>query len=319
MDRTASDVMVDRLLEWGVDTIFGLPGDGINGVMEALRRRHDQLTYIHVRHEEVAAMAAVGYAKFTDRLGVCFSTSGPGAAHLLNGMLDSRTEQAPILCITGMSYHDLIGTSYLQDVNSDYMFNDVAIYNQRIMGPAHVINVVDYAVRSALTERGPAHVAFPIDFQAAPADSGMRFDRNVEGHTSTTYRPPVQVPQRQDLDAAGNALRPQPGRDPRRRRRARRAGGARSGCRQARRADRQGTTRQGLRARRLPVHHRADRARRLSAERGGARAVRRPAHRRLDDAVHRVLPRARTGRVCADRRQARAPGTALPGRRPPGR
>jgi pyruvate dehydrogenase (quinone)/pyruvate oxidase len=206
MDRTASDVMVDRLMEWGVDTIFGLPGDGINGFMEALRSRHDRLNYIHVRHEEVAAMAAVGYAKFTGKLGVCFSTSGPGAAHLLNGMLDARTEQAPILCITGMSYHDLIGTSYLQDVNTDYMLNDVAIYNQRIMGPAHVVNVVDFAVRTALTERGPAHIAFPIDFQAAPADSGMRFDRNVEGHTSTSYRPPVRVPQRQDLEAAAEIL-----------------------------------------------------------------------------------------------------------------
>jgi len=203
---TASDLMVERLMAWGVDTVFGLPGDGINGFMEALRTRHEQLTYIHVRHEEVAAMAAVGYAKFTGKLGVCFSTAGPGAAHLLNGMLDARTEQAPILCITGMSYHDLIGTSYLQDVNTDYLFNDVAIYNQRIMGPAHVTNVVDYAVRSALTKRGPAHIAFPIDFQSAPADGGMRFKRNVEGHTSTTYRPPVRVPQRQDLDAAAEAL-----------------------------------------------------------------------------------------------------------------
>lgn len=120
-DRTASDVMVDRLIEWGVDTIFGLPGDGINGFMDALRTRHEEIKYVHVRHEEVAAMAAVGYAKFTGKLGVCFSTAGPGAAHLLNGLLDARIEQAPILAITGMSYHDLIGTSYLQDVNTDYM------------------------------------------------------------------------------------------------------------------------------------------------------------------------------------------------------
>lgn len=205
MDATASDVMVERLMQWGVDTIFGLPGDGINGFMEALRTRHGKLRYVHVRHEEVAAMAAVGYAKFTGRLGVCFSTSGPGAAHLLNGMLDARTEQAPILCITGMSYHDLIGTSYLQDVNTDYLFNDVTVYNQRIMGPAHVTNVV-YAVHSALCERGPAHIAFPIDFQSAPGQGGQRYKRNVPGHTSTTWRPPIRVPQRQDLDAAANLL-----------------------------------------------------------------------------------------------------------------
>ncbi|MBO0866510.1 MAG: thiamine pyrophosphate-requiring protein, partial [Mycobacterium sp.] len=205
-EYTASDLMVDRLLEWGVDTIFGLPGDGINGFMEALRTRHDKLRYVHVRHEEVAAMAAVGYARFTGRLGVCFSTAGPGAAHLLNGLLDAKTEQAPLLAITGMTYHDLIGTSYLQDVNADYMFNDVAVYNQRVMGPAHVTNVVDYAVRSALSQRGPAHIAFPIDFQSTPADSGTRFKRNVEGHTSTAWRPPVQIPRRQDLDAAAELL-----------------------------------------------------------------------------------------------------------------
>ena len=203
---TASDLMVERLMAWGVDTVFGLPGDGINGFMEALRARHEELTYIHVRHEEVAAMAAVGYAKFTGKLGVCFSTAGPGAAHLLNGMLDARTEQAPILCITGMSYHDLIGTSYLQDVNTDYLFNDVAIYNQRIMGPAHVTNVVDYAVRTALTQRGPAHIAFPIDYQAAPADSGTRYMRNVPGHTTTVFQPPVRVPERGRLEEAAAAL-----------------------------------------------------------------------------------------------------------------
>ncbi len=94
VERTASDVLVDRLISWGVDTVFGLPGDGINGFVDALHKRHDDLRYVHVRHEEVAAMAAVGYAKFTGRLGVCFATSGPGAAHLLNGLLDARTEQA---------------------------------------------------------------------------------------------------------------------------------------------------------------------------------------------------------------------------------
>ncbi len=203
---TAADAMVERLLAWGVDTIFGLPGDGINGFMDALRKAADRVQYIHVRHEEVAAMAAVGYAKFTGRLGVCFATSGPGAAHLLNGMLDARTEQAPILAITGMSYHDLIGTSYLQDVNNDYLFNDVTVFNQRVMGPQHVINMVDYACRSALTQRGPAHLGFPIDYQAAPADSGTRYMRNVPGHTSPAWRPPIRIPPRDDMEAAAAVL-----------------------------------------------------------------------------------------------------------------
>jgi pyruvate dehydrogenase (quinone) len=205
-DQTASDVFADRLIEWGAEVIFGLPGDGINGFMDALRTRGDRIRYIHVRHEEVAAMAAVGYAKFTGRLGVCFATSGPGAVHLMNGLLDAKVEQAPVLAITGMTYHDLIGTSYLQDVNTDYLLNDVALYNQRIMGPQHVTNVVDYAVRTSLTHRGPSHVAFPIDYQAMPADGGSRFRRNVPGHTSAAYRPPLRVPVRQDLEAAAVAL-----------------------------------------------------------------------------------------------------------------
>jgi pyruvate dehydrogenase (quinone) len=205
-ERTASDALVERLVDWGVDVIFGLPGDGINGLMDALHKHRDTVRYIHCRHEEVAAMAAVGYAKFTGRLGVCFSTAAPGAIHMLNGLLDAKLEQAPLLAITGMSYHDLIGTSYLQDINTDYAFNDIAIYNQRIMGPQHVTNVVDFAVRSALTQRGPAHLAFPIDYQAMPAEAGTRFKRNVPGHTSTTYRPPVRIPQPQDLEAAALAL-----------------------------------------------------------------------------------------------------------------
>src|ERR671937_379896 len=117
-EQTASDVFVERLIEWGVDTIFGLPGDGINGFMEALRKAKDRIRYIHVRHEEVGAMAAVGYAKFTGKLGVCFSTSGPGAIHLANGLLDVRLDGAPVLAISGMTYHDLIGTHYLQDFDT---------------------------------------------------------------------------------------------------------------------------------------------------------------------------------------------------------
>src|SRR5579875_2516895 len=96
---TASDLMLERLMDWGVDTIFGLPGDGINGFMEALRKRHGEIRYIHVRHEEVAAMAAVGYAKLTGKLGVCFATAGPGAIHLANGLLDARLDGAPLLAI----------------------------------------------------------------------------------------------------------------------------------------------------------------------------------------------------------------------------
>jgi len=203
---TASDLMVERLMDWGVDTIFGLPGDGINGFMEALRKRHGQIRYIHVRHEEVAAMAAVGYAKLTGKLGVCFATAGPGAIHLANGLLDARLDGAPILAITGMTYHDLIGTHYLQDFDTDHLFSNLAAYNERIMGPAHIVNVVDMACRTALSHRLPSHIAFPIDYQVAEAGEDSRFKRNVKGHSTTAFNPPRRVPQHEELLRAAELL-----------------------------------------------------------------------------------------------------------------
>jgi pyruvate dehydrogenase (quinone) len=160
-ERTVSDAVLEGLIEWGVDTVFGLPGDGINGFMEALRRKRDRIRYIHVRHEETAAMAACGYAKFTGKLGVCFATSGPGAIHLLNGLYDAKLDQAPVLAITGMTYHDLIGTHYLQDINQDYLFAGVARFNHRLMGPAHVDNMVDMACRTALSQRQVSSTCCP--------------------------------------------------------------------------------------------------------------------------------------------------------------
>ncbi len=202
MPQTASDVLLERLIEWGVDTVFGLPGDGINGFMEALRTHQDRVRFVHVRHEEVAAMAACAYAKFTGKIGVCMSTAAPGAIHLLNGLYDARLDQAPVLAITGMTYHDLTGTMYLQDINTDYLFQDVAAFNQRIMGPAHVVNMVDLACRTALTKRSVSHLAIPIDWQAAEASSERRSMRNLKGHTSKAYQPPIRIPPREELEEA---------------------------------------------------------------------------------------------------------------------
>src|SRR6185437_11207855 len=108
MAMTAADLMMDILMSWGVDTIFGLPGDGINGVMEALRKRREEIRFVHVRHEEAAAFMACGYAKFTGRLGVCLATSGPGGIHLLNGLYDAKLDGQPVLAITGLPVSDLI-------------------------------------------------------------------------------------------------------------------------------------------------------------------------------------------------------------------
>jgi pyruvate dehydrogenase (quinone) len=206
MAQTTSDLLVERLIDWGVDTVFGLPGDGINGFFEALRQAQDRVRFVHVRHEEEAAFAACGYAKFTGRLGVCCSTAGPGAVHLLNGLYDAKVDRAPVLAITGMPYHDLIGTDYVQDLNTDYLFQDVALVSQRVMGPSHVINLADKAIRAALTRRGVGHLAIPIDTQVAEAGADKRSKRNIKGHTSESYQAPFRVPVRSELEKAAQAF-----------------------------------------------------------------------------------------------------------------
>ncbi|TMD63200.1 MAG: pyruvate oxidase, partial [Chloroflexi bacterium] len=207
MKTTASDLLFDRLIDWGVDTVFGLPGDGINGLMESLRERQAKIKFIHVRHEEAAAFMACAYAKYTGRLGVCLATSGPGAIHLLNGLYDAKLDQAPVLAITGMTYHDLIGTHYQQDVNTDYLFQDVATMNQRVMGPAHVENLVDLAVRTAISHHTVCHITFPNDLQEAPADKQKRSEMNVKGHSSDEMQAPLRIPIRSEIERAAAAFR----------------------------------------------------------------------------------------------------------------
>src|ERR687895_52330 len=137
MAESAADVLIETLQDWGVEVIFGLPGDGINGIMEALRRRQESIRFVQVRHEEAAAFMACAYAKYTGKLGVCVATSGPGGIHLLNGLYDAKLDGQPVLAITGHHYHDLIDTHAQQDVNLDRVFMDVAVFKTRIMGAGH--------------------------------------------------------------------------------------------------------------------------------------------------------------------------------------
>src|ERR1044072_7848394 len=129
MARTAADVLVEGIIDWGVDTVFGIPGDGINGIMEALRTRQDCVRFVQVRHEEAAAFMACGYAKYTGRLGCCLATSGPGGIHPLNGLYDAKLDGQPVLPTTGHHYHDLIDTHAQQDIDLDRVFTDVAVYS----------------------------------------------------------------------------------------------------------------------------------------------------------------------------------------------
>jgi pyruvate dehydrogenase (quinone) len=205
MALTAADVLIETIQDWGVEIVFGLPGDGINGIMEALRKRRDQIRFIQVRHEEAAALMACGYAKFTGKLGVCLATSGPGGIHLLNGLYDAALDGQPVLAITGMAYHDLIGTYTQQDVALDRLFSDVAKYNQRIMGPSHVENVTHLACRTALAYRGVAHLTFPVDIQEMDAGA-YRSKRNIKHHTSDVYARSARLPAEDELANAAELL-----------------------------------------------------------------------------------------------------------------
>jgi pyruvate dehydrogenase (quinone) len=184
MAKTASDTLVERLIDWGVDTIFGFPGDGINGFFEALRTHKDKIRFIQVRHEEAAAFAACSYAKFTGRLGVCVATSGPGAIHLLNGLYDAKMDGAPVLAITGQQYSDLLGTSYQQEVNLTALFEDVAEFNQMVANVGDVYNLVNIACRTALAKHAVAHITFPIDYQVEKAK--VKFDAHNGGPPKTS-------------------------------------------------------------------------------------------------------------------------------------
>src|SRR3954464_12209561 len=187
MANTAADVLIDAIYDWGVNVIFGIPGDGINGIMEALRKRQDKIRFVQARHEEAAAFMACGYAKFTGKLGVCVATSGPGGIHLLNGLYDAKLDGAPVLAITGHHFHDLIDTHSQQDVDLDRVFMDVAVYNTRVMGPEHVCNVAHIACRTALSRRGVAHINFPTDTQSMPVKNSARSERNIPGHNVEVF------------------------------------------------------------------------------------------------------------------------------------
>jgi len=205
MANTAADILIDTLGDWDVQVIFGMPGDGINGIMEALRTRQERIRFIQVRHEEAAAFMACAYAKYTGKLGVCLATSGPGGVHLLNGLYDAKMDGQPVLAITGHHYHDLIDTRAQQDVDLDRVFTDVALYSTRIMGPSHVEPVTNLACRTALSGRGVAHINFPVDLQEQ--EGGERSKRNLPGSgASSVFSRAAGLPAEQDLRRAADLL-----------------------------------------------------------------------------------------------------------------
>jgi pyruvate dehydrogenase (quinone)/pyruvate oxidase len=208
MTGIASEVLIRRLADWGVDTVFGLPGDGINGIMEGLRRHSDKVKFVLVHHEEAAAFMATAYAKATGKIGVCLATSGPGGIHLANGLYDAKLDHAPVLAITGMQETAVLGTAYQQEVALDRLYEDVTEYNQVVMNPAQMPALVDIAIRTAYARRGVAHLTFPNDVQVAPADKDP-FQSVAPVRppaTAPVYLPPTVRPRDVDLQQAADVL-----------------------------------------------------------------------------------------------------------------
>ena len=199
----SGDFLVDRLKSWGVQRIYGYSGDGIDGFIGSIQR-DGELEFIQPRHEEMAAFMAVAHAKFTGELGVCLSTGGPGATHLITGLYDAKLDHMPVLAIAGQAESTVRGGSYQQELNLDRMFADVAEFVQEVTSPAQLPHVVDRAIRIAVARRGVSVIILPKDVQEqkyAPPPRAHGFTRSGPG-----YRMPNIVPKPEDLKRAADVL-----------------------------------------------------------------------------------------------------------------
>jgi pyruvate dehydrogenase (quinone) len=205
MKENVSDFLVRRFSEWGVRRVFGLPGDGINGIMGAINRASNKLDFVQVRHEEMAAFMACGHAKFTGEVGVCLATSGPGAIHLLNGLYDAKLDHQPVVAIVGQQKRTALGGSYQQEVDLVSLFKDVAHeYVHLVTTPAQVRHVIDRALRIALAERTVTCIIIPNDIQDMDCEKPAHEHGTV--HSGVGYKPPRIIPQPEDLQHAAEVL-----------------------------------------------------------------------------------------------------------------
>jgi pyruvate dehydrogenase (quinone) len=196
-----SDYLLERLRVWGVEKVFAYPGDGINGLLAAWGRADNQPQFVQARHEEMAAFEAVGYAKFTGRVGVCAATSGPGAIHLLNGLYDAKLDHVPVVAIVGQTNRSAMGGSYQQEVDLMSLYKDVASeYVQMVTVPEQLPNVVDRAIRVALSERAPTAIIIPADVQELKYSAPEHAFKMVPSSLGIDW--PVTVP---DDEAIGRA------------------------------------------------------------------------------------------------------------------
>src|SRR6195952_4440613 len=195
--QLVADLVVQRLRDWGVTRLFGHSGDGINTVLGALRRAGDDLEFVQARHEENAALMAVGHAKYTGGVGVMTSTQGPGAVHLLNGLYDAKLDSVPVVAIVGQQETTVLGSGYMQEIDLQSLFKNVAGYVQQIASPDQTRLVVDRAFRTALATRSPCVVILPHDVSEQDAPEPKQEHGVVV--TAPIWRPAQVLPFDDDL------------------------------------------------------------------------------------------------------------------------
>src|SRR5690242_10246817 len=202
---TVADFLLTRLSAWGVSRIYGYPGDGINGILGALDRATDRMHFVQTRHEEMAAFMACAHAKFTDELGCCIATSGPGAVHLLNGLYDAKLDHAPVLAIVGQQKRMSLGAAYQQEIDLQVLFKDVSEFVQVCMEPAQARHLVDRAIRIALDRRGVSTLIIPNDVQEEKAVESPPREHGAV-YSSIGYSPPRVLPHDEQLEQAARIL-----------------------------------------------------------------------------------------------------------------
>src|SRR4051794_17024745 len=205
MSTTVADQLLTRLRDWGVQQVFGYPGDGINGILGAFSRAEDQPRFIQSRHEEMSAFEAVGFAKFSGLPAITMATSGPGAIHLLNGLYDAKLDHVPVVAIVGQTNRTAMGGSYQQEVDLLSLFKDVASnYVQMVTVPQQLPNVLDRAIRVAMTRRAPTAIIVPNDVQELEYEAPTHEFKMVP--SSLGLHEPKVMPDDAALNAAADLL-----------------------------------------------------------------------------------------------------------------
>jgi len=198
-ERRTGEIMTDLLIEWGVDHIYGMPGDSINEFIDDLRKKEADIDFIQIRHEEVGALAASAYAKLTGKLGVCSSIAGPGAVHLLNGLYDAKQDGAPVLAIVGQVSSNMVGTNAFQELNLEHVFDDVAVFNERAESAEQLPDLLNMAIRAAYSKSGVAVLIVPDDLFAVK----QKYDVHL---TAPTYGYPEVMPDQASLANAAQLI-----------------------------------------------------------------------------------------------------------------